>query len=72
MHLRLIEENKDDAHLIGEMFAEWKSVRIEMEWADQMKVPEARTIEAGAAAFPQKPVDEDKLLAAMQQAVGRT
>jgi CheY-like chemotaxis protein len=31
---------------------------------------EARTIEAGAVAFLQKPVDQDKLIAAVQQAVG--
>lgn len=31
---------------------------------------EARTIEAGALAFLQKPVDHDKLMAAVQEAVG--
>lgn len=33
-------------------------------------VAEASTIEAGAVAFLQKPVDPDKLMAAVQQAVG--
>jgi CheY-like chemotaxis protein len=38
--------------------------------AENPQVAEARTIEAGAVAFLQKPVDEDKLMAAVQQAVG--
>ncbi len=38
--------------------------------AEDPLVAEARTIEAGAAGFLQKPVDQDKLLAAVQQAVG--
>ena len=33
---------------------------------------EARAIEAGAIAFLQKPVDQDKLMAVVQQAVGTT
>ena len=33
---------------------------------------ETRAIEAGAIAFLQKPVDQDKLMAAVQQAVGTT
>ena len=33
---------------------------------------EPRAIEAGAIAFLQKPVDQDKLMAAVQQAVGTT
>jgi CheY-like chemotaxis protein len=40
--------------------------------AEDPMVAEARTIEAGAVAFLQKPVDEDKLMAAVQQAVGTT
>ena len=40
--------------------------------AEDPLVAEARTIEAGAAAFLQKPVDQDKLMAAVQQAVGIT
>ena len=35
-------------------------------------VAEARALEAGAIAFLQKPVDQDKLMAAVQQAVGTT
>jgi len=38
--------------------------------AEDPLMAEARTIEAGADAFLQKPVDQDKLLAAVQQAVG--
>jgi CheY-like chemotaxis protein len=38
--------------------------------AEDPQVAEARTIEAGAVAFLQKPVDQDKLIAAVQQAVG--
>jgi DNA-binding response OmpR family regulator len=40
--------------------------------AEDHLVAEARTIEAGAAAFLQKPVDQDKLIAAVQQAIGTT
>jgi len=40
--------------------------------AEDPLVAEAGTIEAGAVAFLQKPVDQDKLLAAVQQAVGTT
>jgi len=40
--------------------------------AEDPKVAEARTIEAGAVAFLQKPVDQDKLIAAVQQALGTT
>ncbi len=40
--------------------------------AEDPKVAEACTIEAGAAAFLQKPVDHDKLMAAVQQALGTT
>lgn len=40
--------------------------------AEDPLVAEARTIEAGAVAFLQKPVDQDKLIAAVQQAVGAT
>jgi len=40
--------------------------------AEDPTVAEARTIEAGAAAFLQKPVDQDKLMAAVQQALGTT
>jgi FixJ family two-component response regulator len=35
-------------------------------------VAEARTIEAGAVAFLQKPVAQDKLMAALQLALGTT
>ena len=38
--------------------------------AEDPQVAEACTIEAGAVAFLQKPVDQDKLIAAVQQAVG--
>lgn len=38
--------------------------------AEDPLMAEARTIEAGAAGFLQKPVDHDKLMAAVQQAVG--
>ncbi len=38
--------------------------------AEDPQVAEARTIEAGAVAFLQKPVDQDKLMAAVQHAVG--
>ena len=40
--------------------------------AEDPQVAEARTIEGGAVAFLQKPVDQDKLMAAVQQAVGTT
>lgn len=40
--------------------------------AEDPSVAEARAIEAGADAFLQKPVDQDKLLAAVQQAMGTT
>jgi adenylate cyclase len=40
--------------------------------AEDPQVAEARTIDAGAVAFLQKPVDQDKLMAAVQQAVGTT
>ena len=40
--------------------------------AEDPLVAEARTIEGGAVAFLQKPVDQDKLMAAVQQAVGTT
>jgi len=40
--------------------------------AEDPLVAEARTIEAGAVAFLQKPVDQVKLLAAVQQAIGTT
>lgn len=40
--------------------------------AEDPLMAEARTIEEGAAGFLQKPVDQDKLLAAVQQAVGTT
>ena len=40
--------------------------------AEDPLVAEARTIEAGADAFLQKPVDQDKLIAAVQQAVRTT
>lgn len=40
--------------------------------AEEPQVAEARCIEAGAVAFLQKPVDQDKLIAAVQQAVGTT
>jgi len=38
--------------------------------AEDPLVAEARAIEGGAVAFLQKPVDRDKLMAAVQQAVG--
>ena len=38
--------------------------------AENPLVAEARTIEAGAVAFLQNPVDQDKLIAAVQQAMG--
>lgn len=38
--------------------------------AEDPLVAEARAIEAGADAFLQKPVDQDKLIAAVQQAMG--
>jgi CheY-like chemotaxis protein len=38
--------------------------------AEDPQVAEGRTIEAGAVAFLQKPVDHDKLIAAVQQAAG--
>jgi len=38
--------------------------------AEDSQVAEARTIKAGAVAFLQKPVAQDKLMAAVQQAVG--
>jgi DNA-binding response OmpR family regulator len=40
--------------------------------AEDPLVAEARAIEAGADAFLQKPVDQDKLIAAVQQAMGTT
>jgi CheY-like chemotaxis protein len=40
--------------------------------AEDPQVAEARAIEGGAVAFLQKPVDQDKLMAAVQQAVGTT
>lgn len=40
--------------------------------ADDPLVAEARTIEGGAVAFLRKPADQDKLMAAVQQAVGTT
>ena len=40
--------------------------------AEDPQVAEARTSEAGAVAFLQKPVDQDKLMAAVQQVVGTT
>jgi DNA-binding response OmpR family regulator len=40
--------------------------------AEDPLVAEAGTIEAGAVAFLQKPVDQDKLLAAVRQALGTT
>ena len=40
--------------------------------AEDPLVVEARTIEAGADAFLQKPVDQDKLMAAVQQVMGTT
>ncbi len=40
--------------------------------AEDPSVAETRAIEAGADAFLQKPVDQDKLMAAVQQAMGTT
>jgi len=40
--------------------------------AEDPSVAETRAIEAGADAFLQKPVDQDKLLAAVQQVMGTT
>ena len=40
--------------------------------AEDPLVAEARTIEGGAVAFHQKPVDQDKRMAAVQHAVGTT
>lgn len=40
--------------------------------AEDPSVAETRAIEAGANAFLQKPVDQDKLMAAVQQAMGTT
>ena len=40
--------------------------------AEDSSVAETRAIEAGADAFLQKPVDQDKLIAAVQQAIGAT
>ena len=40
--------------------------------AEDPQVAEARTSEAGAVAFLQKPVDQDKLMAAVRQVVGTT
>ena len=40
--------------------------------AEDPQVAEARTLEGGAVAFLQKPVDQAKLIAAVQQAVGTT
>ena len=39
--------------------------------AEDPQMAEARVMEAGAAAFLQKPVDQDKLLTAVQQAIGK-
>jgi len=38
--------------------------------ADDPRVAEARTMEAGAVAFLQKPVNHDQLMAALQKATG--
>ena len=48
------------------------SIPVIIVTAEDPQVAEARTIEAGAVAFLQKPVDQDKLMAAVQQAVGTT
>ena len=40
--------------------------------ADDSLVAEAHAFEAGAIAFLQKPVDQDRLMAAVQQALGTT
>jgi DNA-binding response OmpR family regulator len=40
--------------------------------AEDPLVAEARVIEAGAVAFLQKPVNQDKLMAAVEQAIGPT
>ena len=40
--------------------------------ADDPQVAEARAIEAGAVAFLQKPVDHDKLIKTVEQALGIT
>jgi len=46
------------------------SIPVIIVTAEDPQVAEARAIEAGAVAFLQKPVDQDKLMAAVQQAVG--
>jgi adenylate cyclase len=46
------------------------SIPVIIVTAEDPQVAEARTIEGGAVAFLQKPVDQDKLMAAVQQAVG--
>jgi adenylate cyclase len=46
------------------------SIPVIIVTAEDPQVAEARTIEAGAVAFLQKPVDQDKLMAAVQQDVG--
>lgn len=45
------------------------SIPVIIVTAEDPQVAEARAIEGGAVAFLQKPVDQDKLLAAVQQAV---
>ncbi len=45
------------------------SIPVIIVTAEDPLVAEARAIEGGAVAFLQKPVDQDKLLAAVQQAV---
>ena len=45
------------------------SIPVIIVTAEDPQVAEARAIEAGAVAFLQKPVDQDKLMAAVQQAV---
>lgn len=48
------------------------SIPVIIVTAEDPQVAEPRTIEGGAVAFLQKPVDQDKLMAAVQQAVGTT
>lgn len=45
------------------------SIPVIIVTAEDPQVAEARAIEGGAVAFLQKPVDQDKLMAAVQQAV---
>ena len=45
------------------------SIPVIIVTAEDPQVVEARAIEGGAVAFLQKPVDQDKLMAAVQQAV---